>query len=145
MSLVQLIYASRSTKPLDLDTVEAILSKAGRHNSECNITGFLAFDSNHFLQVLEGDARVVNDLYRRILTDPRHTRATLLLYRRIDRREFPLWAMGDCDLNGLANSPLARHSALRSFQPFEMTGEAALSLLTELNQIRIQGGAPHGI
>ena len=145
MRLVQLAYASACVGRLQLNTIENILSKAVEKNRALGITGFLCFDHKYFLQVLEGERRAVNALYHLIAADSRHANATLLLFREITTRDFPEWAMGDCNLENLKPSPVFRHCATRSFRPQQMSGDAALQLLKELSEIRMERSLTHGI
>ncbi len=145
MRLVQLAYASACVGRLQLDTIESILHKAVEKNRKLGITGFLCFDHKSFLQILEGETRVVNMVYNRIVADARHANPTLLLFREITTRDFPDWAMGDCDLESMRPSAVFRHGATRSFRPQQMSGEAALHLLKELNDMRCSQSLTHGI
>ena len=94
MFLVQLIYASRPRAGFGRTDIEQILRTAREHNTKAGISGLLVFNSNYFLQCLEGGRGAVNQLYRRILVDPRHDDVVLLDYRVIAQRRFPNWAMG---------------------------------------------------
>ena len=47
-----------------------------------------------FFQVLEGDDAVVDDLYGRIKSDPRHSKITLIIREPIAVRDFSEWTMG---------------------------------------------------
>lgn len=56
--LVRLLYASRSTGPIDEALVASILEKAHAYNAAHGLTGILCTSSEGgvFLQVLEGGA-----------------------------------------------------------------------------------------
>jgi hypothetical protein len=132
--LVRLLYASRSTTPVDEALVASILEKAQAYNSEQGLTGFLctSAEGGVFLQVLEGGRAAVNELYGRILRDPRHRDVTLLDYEEIGERRFSTWRMGAVNLNRVNLGTILRFSESPAFDPFGMSGKAALSLLGEL-------------
>ena len=83
--LVRLLYASRATGQIDEALVASILEKAHAYNAAHGLTGILCTSSegNVFLQVLEGGRPAVNELYGRILRDPRHQDVILLDYAEI--------------------------------------------------------------
>jgi hypothetical protein len=53
----------------------------------------MKFDGTCFYQCLEGEEDVIDDLYRKILLDPRHHDVVLLTNRTIDSRQFQSWSM----------------------------------------------------
>lgn len=92
-SLVQLVYASRARSVVDQAELLAILEIARQNNSARGITGMLMHDRDCFFQVLEGPEEEVISLYQRIGQDARHRSVMRILFRRIERREFPDWSM----------------------------------------------------
>lgn len=93
MNLYRLIYVSRATAPIDPKTIHAIAEASAARNRELGITGILLSNRTHFLQVLEGEMFPVNQVYRLILADTRHTDILLLGYRPIRKVQFERWAM----------------------------------------------------
>ncbi len=132
--LVRLLYASRAVGPIDDALVASIVGKAREHNSAHGLTGFLctSAEGGVFLQVLEGGRAAVNELYGRILRDPRHRDVTLLDYEEIGERRFATWRMGSVNLNRVNLGTILRFSECPAFDPFGMSGKAALALLGEL-------------
>lgn len=94
----QLLYGSVSTYPFGHPTDLEILRSAWTENRLLGVTGYLLRAPSHFFQVLEGDAGVVRDLYRRIAGDPRHANVHILSTREIEARQFPDWAMGYAEI-----------------------------------------------
>jgi hypothetical protein len=92
--LGQLVYASASAPGFELSDLENVLRVARDRNTRAEVTGMLLFESSSFLQVLEGETDRLNVLYDKIVKDPRHTRAVLLLREPIDERSFVDWTMG---------------------------------------------------
>ena len=130
--LVRLLYASRPAAPLTAEVVESILVHSRAHNARLGVTGILCYDREIFLQVLEGGRAAVNDLYGRILRDPRHTDVTLLDYAEIAERRFATWRMGNVRLNRVNLGTVLRFSETAVLDPFAMSGKAAIALLEEL-------------
>ena len=131
--LVRLVYASRSTQPIDNEVVTDILSRSRERNLETGITGVLCVcQDDVYLQVLEGGREVVNRLYSRLLLDPRHAEVTLLDYAEIDERRFFSWRMGRVDMDRLNAGVILRYSETRHLDPFRVHGRIALPLLEEL-------------
>lgn len=140
--LVQLLYASRAADDNDTATVVAILQKARQYNPQAGITGVLCHSHRFFVQLLEGGREQVNQLYARILSDPRHKDVTLLHYVEIKERRYSSWVMGQSNLEKLNQATLLRYSALPVFDPFTLPGACTLGLIDELvSSASVQGGA----
>ena len=132
--LVRLLYASRSTGPINEALVASILEKAHAHNAAHGLTGILCTSSEGgvFLQVLEGGRAAVNELYGHILRDPRHRDVTLLDYAEIGERRFATWRMGNVNLNRVNMGTILRFSESPVLDPLQLSGKTALALLEEL-------------
>lgn len=132
--LVRLLYASRALAPVDDALVASILEKAHEYNAAHGLTGILCTcsDGNVFLQVLEGGRAAVNELYGRIVRDPRHRDVTLLHYAEIEERRFATWRMGNVNLNRVNRGTVLKYSETPQLDPFRMSGKATLALLDEL-------------
>ena len=91
--LIRLIYRSDATQPVDRDLLRDIESTSKRYNSAHNITGLLVATDHQFLQVLEGPRNTLNQLYIRIVQDPRHEHCIILTYHKVIRRGFEDWSM----------------------------------------------------
>ncbi len=92
-NLVQLIYCSASADDITDADVNNILEQSRKNNEENNITGLLLNNAQFYVQLLEGDCKAVNDLYNKIIKDPRHGQIMLLAYTPTDRRLFSGWTM----------------------------------------------------
>ena len=132
--LVRLLYASRSVGTIDEPLVASILEKARVYNAAHGLTGILctSAEGGVFLQVLEGGRAAVNELYGRIVRDPRHRDVTLLDYAEIGERRFATWRMGNVNLNRVNLGTILRFSESPAFDPFKLSGKCALALLEEL-------------
>jgi len=69
--------------------LEGILQQAVRNNTERKIGGLLAFNPSTLgiVQILEGPAPAVRELYRTIAADPRHVDCTLMSEELLDAAE----------------------------------------------------------
>ena len=144
--LVRLLYASRTTSPIDEALVASILEQSRKYNQEHGITGILctASPGNVFLQLIEGGRAAVNTLYGNIVRDPRHTDITLLDYAEISERRFASWRMGRVNLNRVNQGTILRFSESAAFDPFGMSGQTALALLEELTSTAAIAGSDGG-
>ena len=98
----RLIYRSDTSWDLLSNEVLLQLAKSSAENNKAsNITGLLLLSGESFLQVLEGPADKVNELYVRITQDKRHKNVALLSFEQTDQRYFSEWAMHVVDLHEL--------------------------------------------
>ncbi|MCC6132648.1 MAG: BLUF domain-containing protein [Acidobacteria bacterium] len=140
--LVRLVYASRSSQPVNDELINGILAQSRERNPDAGITGVLCVCGNDvFMQVLEGGREEVNQLYSRIVRDGRHTGVTILDYEEITERRFSGWRMGRVDLHRLNPGIILKYSEKPVFDPFRITSRVALALLEELvSTASIMGG-----
>ncbi len=92
--MVETIYASRATGPMEEADLDELLRRARAKNQTLGVTGVLLYHEGSFLQVLEGPRRIVARLLAQIDEDPRHDRIRLLRHQEIAVRRFETWAMG---------------------------------------------------
>lgn len=111
-----LVYLSAAATPLSHAELVALLAQSRASNRAAGITGLLLYHDGSFLQVLEGEREVVEDLFSRIAHDPRHRSVMRLLSGQSEQRLFPDWTMAFIDsrdpqtwpagYNPLLNEPL---------------------------------------
>ncbi len=101
MELVTLVYVSSASRSFKDSDIQDILRYARESNEKNGITGLLLFKDGNFMQVLEGDAQVIDDLHHKISNDPRHTGIITLLREPIQSRSFSEWKMGFEDIGTL--------------------------------------------
>jgi hypothetical protein len=65
-----------------------------RNNTTNNITGFLIYKNNTFLQVLEGETEPVDAVFRHIYTDDRHSNIFTVIDTTIKQRFFEEYEFG---------------------------------------------------
>lgn len=91
----RLIYRSRNRIPHDDRRGELgeLFSAARSHNKKNGITGALLLSNESFVQTLEGEQDVVQELLGRIRADTRHDQLKILDTGLVDGRVFARWAM----------------------------------------------------
>jgi Sensors of blue-light using FAD len=78
---------------MQMDDLEEILEHARRSNAKKGITGALVYVDGVFLQILEGDSGVVQELMAKIFRDVRHETVTVLKQGDIPAAIFRDWKM----------------------------------------------------
>jgi len=94
MSLYCLVYTSIACQKISDDDLQDLLNKTRKKNETRDVTGVLLFLDPFFMQVLEGEETMVNDLFNLIKQDARHDKVSLIYRKPIDERYFPDWKMG---------------------------------------------------
>ncbi|MGC2165596.1 MAG: BLUF domain-containing protein [Gallionella sp.] len=92
--MIQIIYVSTASDPPSESDLVTLLGSARIKNRLRQITGLLLYSNNTYLQLLEGESKVVLDLYDAICKDPRNEGNTILRQSEIFARDFPDWTMG---------------------------------------------------
>lgn len=133
--MLTMFYISESHTPLHLATNEAkfIARHALPYNDMHEITGTLLFSGTHYAAILEGLSESVDQIYKRIEQDGRHTVLSVLERKSINQRSFADWSFLNCDisvyaecliinaLDGVLSSPNASGIILAQFMR-EMVG-----------------------
>jgi len=108
--LIHLLYASSATQEMTDDDLVNLLKKAREKNKRLDITGTLLYRGRNFLQVLEGEKTVVQELFKAIGQDPRHYQISALITRPIAKREFAEWEMGFTNLDSIDPTSIPGYS-----------------------------------
>jgi hypothetical protein len=102
----QVVYSSAAVAPFSETQLTELLARARTKNERLGVSGMLLYHEGSFLQVLEGDASVLESLFTAIAADKRHHRVVALLKREVDERHFADWRMGFASMKNLpANLP----------------------------------------
>lgn len=110
MTLLSLIYVSSAVKSLKQSDIVDILRVSRSANAKRDITGILLFKDGNFMQILEGEAANVEELYQKLSKDKRHTGLITLRRMTISTRSFGEWKMGFRDVHGLTDEELIGRS-----------------------------------
>lgn len=98
--MYHLIYASTATRAFTELQLNDLLTKFRLNNIKLNITGMLIYTGGHFLQVLEGEEKVVKKLYDAIRKDKRHKDFIIIHQGELPERQFGNSVMGFRVLRG---------------------------------------------
>ena len=90
-----LLYQSQATRPLSQADLTDLVEQSQVWNEAHQITGMLCYSSSsgHFVQLLEGKAADVHELFAKIQRDQRHHYVVALSDRATDKRWFADWRM----------------------------------------------------
>ncbi|MDY0004010.1 MAG: BLUF domain-containing protein [Polyangia bacterium] len=103
----RLKYVSRFAHPITEPEIRELVEKAAARNAELDLTGILMTTGEMFFQVLEGPAEQVDEVFRAIRADPRHTDVLLLsLEDDVAHRIFPDWSMKRMSLGAESSTRL---------------------------------------
>ncbi|BDX06513.1 BLUF domain-containing protein [Planctobacterium marinum] len=91
--MMRLIYTSKIASSISAGDMENIIVNSQAYNQRAAITGLLICNFDCFFQVLEGPDLLVQMLFDKIKTDPRHERVKVISTRQADHRMFPGWSM----------------------------------------------------
>ena len=94
-----LIYISSAVKLMAEADLVAILNTSRDNNQSKNITGMLIYSDGTYIQVLEGEEQDVEEVYQKIIKDPRHKSIIKLADGQLTKRNFPDWTMGFIAVN----------------------------------------------
>lgn len=136
MNIVRLTYVSRLARDCGPDALGKIMAVSRQNNKKLGVTGALCYSPRGFLQILEGPANAVNELYNRIVKDARHSAVTLLEYAPIPYRDFENWSMAYVRADEIAHALLRKFSTRHVFDPFEMGPAQARGFLMAVAQER---------
>lgn len=91
--IYQMIYSSQAKTPLSPAGLEEILVDARVGNEKRQVTGVLVYIDGVFMQILEGEEKVLRALLKSIAADSRHTDLKVFYEREVSERTFPDWRM----------------------------------------------------
>ena len=130
--LIQVTYASRTSKALIPEDLKSILMASQRNNTRVGVTGALCLANGIFLQQLEGDRIAVNSLYHHILADPRHRDPAILDFAEIPARKFTQWSMGSLSSLESNRAIYLKYSRSASFDPYTMSPNTLRAFFDEI-------------
>jgi hypothetical protein len=132
MNLTRLVYYSQRNPSEDLD-INSLIETCKRNNPPDHLTGFLHYNGDHFIQVIEGGRVEVSALYHRIARDPRHSNIILLSFGDERERMFPTWSMGlHQGMNENARRVFLRYFSTDRINPETVNVETLLDAMQDL-------------
>lgn len=97
--IYSIIYKSKATANFSLEEVHKMLLDAKNYNKSKKITGCILFHKNEFIQLIEGDAHLVQSLYGRIKEDKRHFEIETLISTSSEQTLWNDWSMAFYDFS----------------------------------------------
>lgn len=91
--LLRIVYRSTATGAFFDTQLEELARAAQANNRRNNVTGVLVYTGVKFVQVLEGEADIVDATFQRIGQDSRHSGIQMMFRGAIEERMFGDWAM----------------------------------------------------
>jgi uncharacterized membrane protein (DUF373 family) len=89
-----------------------LLQECRESNAGRGVTGMLLYGNGTFLQVLEGEEKVIGELIDKIRQDHRHTDLQILYRKTIQQRQYSDWSMG---FKRISDKDLMQVEGLRNF------------------------------
>ncbi len=94
MTPCRLIYRSiAGNEVLQPEQLSTLANNAANNNRRLGLHGILIISGNRFLQLLEGPSKHINELYCKIVKDPRHHQIELISFETLVKAEFIDWSM----------------------------------------------------
>lgn len=88
-----ILYVSVADPDLESDDIHQLVAHSQQRNAADNISGLMLYNGSNFLQLIEGEATLLDACFARIARDPRHSGVVTLRNEASMVREFPAWAM----------------------------------------------------
>ncbi|MCV0383247.1 MAG: BLUF domain-containing protein [Erythrobacter sp.] len=120
--IASLLYTSVAAEGLDSADVFKIVEDSSRRNPARDITGFLIFDRNRFLQYVEGPQAALDELLETLGKDKRHHSVRVLHRSQSEQRLFPRWAMRRAGANAEQELETIRAAGLPAAMMAELEG-----------------------
>jgi len=92
--MIQTTYISTPTRPMTTDDLMDILNNARLNNVCMGVSGMLLYTGTEFIQILEGEEKVIEELLDTIKKDSRHRDFRIIEKKKITAREYADWTMG---------------------------------------------------
>ncbi|MBD3862456.1 BLUF domain-containing protein [Olleya marilimosa] len=99
MTCRRIIYSSQATQHFNKRELLDLLHDARAFNTIDNITGVLMHKDGLFVQVIEGDHDIIDDLLQRLRRDIRHSEIKIINDQTVETRLFGIWSMGCADFD----------------------------------------------
>lgn len=141
-ALHRLAYAStfnvgRVHNPLS--ALRDILSASRRNNAQTGVTGYLIFDGNTFLQVLEGPQAAIAATIARIEADKRHRDVETIYWKPAEQRQFGEWDMGSYIRTPDQDAVFRKHLIVGKINRATLRGDDVVALANDLAKSKIAG------
>lgn len=133
MDLIGLTYVSIRRHSPQIDPQEELrrIHKASnRNNQRLNVTGVLLCTKNHFIQFIEGEEKIVMELFAKIEKDKGHYNAKVRRSAVIDERHFPDWAMNVASIESINQALYGISHPSSDANPYHLSSDVLFGLLS---------------
>jgi hypothetical protein len=126
--MIRVTYLSQATPDFVSIDLIYLLEQCHLNNPKRGLTGLLIFGNNTFLQTIEGEKKIVEELLEKISKDKRHTKFQILSQQSIENRQYSNWAMGFEKLTEqtIAEVPKLQNFVLSDFNPEYLSSNASV-------------------
>ncbi len=131
-SLVRLSYASFKDKYVDGQELQKILADAQVYNHAKNITGVLVFNSQFFLQAIEGSRVEISRLYNKIMLDSRHHDLQIIKLDAVESRIWGDWSMEFISISETEELVYQQYTGQKTFNPFKIATDEIDRFLSDI-------------
>ena len=131
----QLIYLSIfNTGRIDspLKCLRDIVAVSRKNNARAGVTGYLIFDGDGFLQILEGKPDAVDRTFATIERDPRHRETRVIGRTTAHERAFADWSMAGYLRRPDEAAIFAQHGVDGPIAQAQLSAQQAFSLMKAL-------------
>ena len=133
------IYVSSAVQLMDDEALLSLLQQSRKKNAELGITGMLLYKEGNFMQLLEGEEKVVLDLYETIKKDSRHKDLITIITDDIADRSFEDWSMGFQNMDKISALPnyndyIEENLNFRAFQADALKAHRFMVFFNEANR-----------
>ncbi|MBS9462662.1 BLUF domain-containing protein [Flagellimonas sp. 389] len=87
------LYISKALKSFTNEELELLSITSTGNNQKKDITGYLYYENKRFLQYMEGEEHIINQMVDKIAHDERHELLALIEKQDLVHRRFPEWGM----------------------------------------------------
>ena len=117
--MIRITYLSQATPNFASIDLIHLLEQCHLNNPKRGLTGLLIFGNDTFLQTIEGEEDIVEELIEKIAEDKRHINFQILSKQSIENRQYSDWAMGFEKLTEqtIAEVPKLKNFVLSDFNP----------------------------
>jgi hypothetical protein len=117
--MIRITYLSQAASNFSSIDLLYLLEHCHMNNPKLGLTGLLIFGNETFLQTIEGENHIVEEIIDKISKDKRHIKFQVLSKQLIENRQYSNWAMGFEKLTEqtIAEVPKLKNFMLSDFNP----------------------------
>ncbi len=102
-------YISTATQNLNDLQIGELMEDWKQKNSKLNLKGILLYSQGHFFQVLEGEKRVVLEIFQTIQMDSRHTGIIQVMGKDVEKGSLDGYIVNHLKQNNFSRPDLIRN------------------------------------